>query len=176
MSRGDAHPLLLRGHQLQSEVVVYCDLDILFRAEITLGGLDGRVPEQKLDLFQAAAILPAELGAGAAQVVRPEPLDPDLFGALLDHGPDRPAAHALIDLAAFSHGPDQPSVFHSCGGHPGVDSLLHPYRNGDGADPGPFSFEVSQYPPPFPQLDRIDIEHGELLSAQAQPTRIARMT
>jgi hypothetical protein len=40
--------------------------------------------QEKLDLFQAAAILPTELGAGAAQVVRPEPLDPDLFGALLD--------------------------------------------------------------------------------------------
>jgi hypothetical protein len=36
----DAHPLLLRDHQLQSEVVVYGDLDILFGAEITLGGLE----------------------------------------------------------------------------------------------------------------------------------------
>jgi hypothetical protein len=99
--QGDAHPLLLRGHQLQSEVVVYGDLDILFGAEITLGGLDGRVPEQKLDLFQAVAILPAELGPGAAQIVRPEPLDPDLFGALLDRRPDGPATRALFDLPPF---------------------------------------------------------------------------
>jgi hypothetical protein len=72
--------------------------------------------QEKLDLFQAAAILPAELGAGAAQVVRPEPLDPDLFGALLDHRPDGPAAHALFDFALFGHCPKQPPVFHSCGG------------------------------------------------------------
>jgi hypothetical protein len=77
--QGDAHPLLLRDHQLQSEVVVYGDLDILFGAQITLGGLDGRVPEQKLDLLQIAAVLAAELGAGPAQVVGAEVLDPDLL-------------------------------------------------------------------------------------------------
>ena len=34
--QGDAHPLLLRDHQLQSEVVVYGDLDILFGAQIVV--------------------------------------------------------------------------------------------------------------------------------------------
>jgi hypothetical protein len=67
--QGDEHTLLLRDHQLQSEVVVYGDLDILFGAQITLGGLDGRVPEQKLDLLQIPAILPTQFGAGAAEVV-----------------------------------------------------------------------------------------------------------
>jgi hypothetical protein len=51
-------------------------------------------------------------------------------------------------------------------GHPGVDSLLHPYRNGDGANPAPFSFEIGKYPPPFPQLNRIDIEPSEFPPAQ----------
>ena len=55
-----------------SDALLYGDLDILFGAEITLGGLDGRVPEQKLDLFQAAAILPAQLGAGAPGCVTPQ--------------------------------------------------------------------------------------------------------
>ena len=74
------HPLVHRRHQLQAKVVVYGDLDILFGAQITLGGLDGRVPEQKLDLLQIAAVLPAELGAGTAQVVSAEVFDPDLLG------------------------------------------------------------------------------------------------
>jgi hypothetical protein len=37
------------------------------------------VPEQELDLFEISAILPTELGAGAAQVVGAEVLDPDLL-------------------------------------------------------------------------------------------------
>jgi hypothetical protein len=111
----------------------------------------------------------------AAQVVRPESLDPDLPGALLDHRPDRPAAHALFGFAAFRYRPEQPPVFHARGGHPGVDSLLHPTRNGHGANPAIFSFEIGQHPPPFPHLDGIDIEPGELLVAQGQPTRMAGM-
>ena len=64
--------------------------------------------EQELDLFDVSDILPAELiGAGAAQVMRPESLDPDLFGRLLDHRPDGPAAHTLLDIAAFRHRPEQ---------------------------------------------------------------------
>jgi hypothetical protein len=46
----------------QSQIVVYRNLYILFGAQITLGGLDGRVPEQEFDLLQIPSILPAELG------------------------------------------------------------------------------------------------------------------
>ena len=66
-------------YQLQSQIVVHRDLDILFGTEISLGGLDGRVPQQKLDLFQIPAILAAELGAGAAEIVGAEVLDADLL-------------------------------------------------------------------------------------------------
>jgi hypothetical protein len=69
-----AHP-----ESLQSQVIVDRDLDILFGAQIAFGGLDRGVPQQELDLLQIAAILPAELGAGAAQIVGAEALDPDLL-------------------------------------------------------------------------------------------------
>jgi hypothetical protein len=36
------------------------------------------VPEQELDLFQISSALAAKFGAGAAQVVGAEVLDPDL--------------------------------------------------------------------------------------------------
>jgi hypothetical protein len=124
------------------------------------------VAEQELDLFDISAVLSAEFCAGTPEVVRPEPLDPDLLGALLDDRPDGPAAHALLDFAAFGDGPEQPAVFHARGGHPGVDSLLDPCRNSHGANPAPFSFEIGQHPTPFPQLDGIDIEPGQLLPAQ----------
>jgi hypothetical protein len=65
---------------LESQVIVHCDLDILLRPQIAFGGLDGGVPEEELDLLQVPAILPAELGAGTAEVVGAEVLDPDLLG------------------------------------------------------------------------------------------------
>jgi hypothetical protein len=38
------------------------------------------MPQQKLDLLEIAAVLVAELGAGAAEVVGAEVFDPDLLG------------------------------------------------------------------------------------------------
>jgi hypothetical protein len=64
---------------LQSQVIVHRDLNILLGAQIALGRLYRRVAEQELDLLEIPAVLPAEFGAGAAQVVGAEALDPDLF-------------------------------------------------------------------------------------------------
>jgi hypothetical protein len=71
--------MMRRRSKLQSQVVIHCHLDILLGAQIALRGLDGRVPQQELDLLQIPTILPAQLGAGAAEVVGAEVLDPDLF-------------------------------------------------------------------------------------------------
>jgi hypothetical protein len=48
-------------------------------AQIPLGGLDRRMPQQKLDPLQVSAVLPAQLGAGPAEVMSAEVLDPDLL-------------------------------------------------------------------------------------------------
>ena len=37
------------------------------------------MPEQEFDLLQISAVLPTQLGASAAEVMRPEVLDPDLL-------------------------------------------------------------------------------------------------
>ena len=63
----------------EPQVVVHRDLDILFGAQIAFGGLDRGVAEQELDLLQIPAVLAAELGAGATEVVGAEVLDPDLL-------------------------------------------------------------------------------------------------
>jgi hypothetical protein len=77
---GAVTPNRVAHHEsLQSQVIVDRDLDILFGAQIAFGGLDRGVAEQELDLLQIPAVLPAELGAGTAQVVGAEVLDPDLF-------------------------------------------------------------------------------------------------
>jgi hypothetical protein len=51
-------------------------ISILLRPQVALGGLDGGVAEQELDLLQIAAVLAAEFCAGTAQVVGAEVLDP----------------------------------------------------------------------------------------------------
>src|SRR6266702_741282 len=53
----------------QPQIIVDCDLDVLLRPQIPLGGLDGGVAEQELDLLQIPAVLPAQLGAGTAEVM-----------------------------------------------------------------------------------------------------------
>src|SRR5271169_3069502 len=87
------------------------------------------MPQQKLDLLEIAARLPAELGACPAQVVGPEALDPNLFRRLLDDRPDRPVAQGVADLPALRDRPQQPAVLDPGGAHPGVDSLLDPDRD-----------------------------------------------
>ena len=105
-------PRRSRSDHSQSQIVIHRDLNILFRAQIALRSLDRAVPQQELDLFEVAAVLAAEFGTSAAQVMRPEPLDSDLFGALLDHRPDGPVAQALLHLALLRDCPEQLPVFH----------------------------------------------------------------
>jgi hypothetical protein len=42
---------------LESQVVVHRDLDILLGAQIALGGLDRRVPQQEFDLLEIPAVV-----------------------------------------------------------------------------------------------------------------------
>src|SRR4051794_23516752 len=87
---------------LEAQVVIHRHRGLLLRPKVAFSGLDRGVTEQELDLFQIAAVLAAELGAGPAQIVRAEPLDADLLGRLLDHGPHRPVAQARAhDLATL---------------------------------------------------------------------------
>ena len=81
-----------KARVLQPDRVIHSDSDLLFRPEIPLGGLDGRVPEQELDLLEIAARLAAELGAGAPEVMGAEVLDADLARGLLDDVQDGPVA------------------------------------------------------------------------------------
>jgi hypothetical protein len=54
--------------------------EVLAGAEVALGGLDRGVAEQELDPLEVAAPGPAELGAGPAEVVGPQPAGPGIAG------------------------------------------------------------------------------------------------
>ena len=46
---------------LETDCIIHSNGDLLLGTEIAFGGLDGRVPEEELDLLEIAAGLPAEL-------------------------------------------------------------------------------------------------------------------
>ena len=124
--------------------------------------------KQELDLLEVPAGFPAEFGAGAAQIMRPEALDADLAGRLLNHRPNRPVTQGLADLlAAFADLPEQPAFFDPGRHHPGIDAVLDPQRHGDGTDPAPLAVEVEEHPPVLAHLQDLDVEQGELGPAEA---------
>jgi hypothetical protein len=68
----------------ESQFVIDCNRDLLVRSEVTFGRLNGRVPQQKFNLLQIAAVITTKLGAGSSQIVRAEGLDANLFCRLFD--------------------------------------------------------------------------------------------
>src|SRR5512142_886615 len=62
----------LLPHRFHSEVekIVYWMPEILFAAEIAFHGLDGCMPQQKLNLLQFTATVVAQLRTGSPQIVR----------------------------------------------------------------------------------------------------------
>ncbi len=154
--------------RLKNQRIVYSDGALLLRAEIPFCCLNRAVPLQELDLLEVPAALPAELGAGRPQVVGTEVLDPDLFGGLLNDRPHGPVAQTFphLGLLALGDAAQQRSLVDAGRGHPGVDSLLAPYRDGDGPHAPSLPFKIGQYPATFALLDRPDVERSELLPAQ----------
>ena len=70
---------VLVAFRSQSQIVIHGNGDLLLGTEIAFSRLDRGVAEQEFDLLQIPAVLPAELGAGAAEVVGAEVFDSDLL-------------------------------------------------------------------------------------------------
>jgi hypothetical protein len=63
----------------QSQIVIHSNGDLQLGTEIAFGRLDRGVAEQEFDLLQIPAVLPAQLGAGPAEIVGAEVLDADFL-------------------------------------------------------------------------------------------------
>jgi hypothetical protein len=114
------------------------------------------MPEQKLNLFQIAAVLATELRSGPAQVMGAEVFDSNLLCRLLDDRPDRPVAQLVANqLPALGKRPQQAAVLDLGRCHPGVDSLLDPEWNCHGADSAALATKIGQDPPALPHLDHV---------------------
>jgi hypothetical protein len=102
------------------------------------------VPEQKLDLLQIAATFPAQLGAGRGR---------------------RSVLYrfALMTMQLLRDRAQQTAVFDAGYSHPGVDAVLDPDGDGDGAHAPALALEVGQNPPAFALLDGRNVELGQLV-------------
>ena len=151
---------------LESDCIVHRHCDLLFRPEVSFCRLDGGVSEQELDLLEITAGFPAELGTRTSEIVGAEVLDADLACRLLDDVPDGPVAEALADFAALADLPQQRTVLDPGCCLPGIDGVLDPERDGDGADATALAAEVGDHPAVLPQLDVGEVEGGQFPSAE----------
>jgi len=71
-----------------------------------------------------------------------------------------------LTLPALGDGAKQAAVFDAGRDHPGVDTLLDPDRDGDGADAPALALKVGQDPPSLSLLDGLDVELGQLVPPQ----------
>lgn len=69
--------------------------EILFAAEIVFRGLDGCVPQQKLDLLQFSAAIMAQLRTGSPQIVWGNVLQSRFLAASPDYVPDHVLGYAV---------------------------------------------------------------------------------
>lgn len=119
----------------QPEAVVHRIAKILLAAQIALGGLHRRMPQQELNLLQFTTAVVAQLCARSPQVVGRNVLETHSRAA----GPNNIPNHVLRDalaphLARPGYGAEDSSFRNSGCQHPLIESRLDPVRNGDGAD------------------------------------------
>jgi hypothetical protein len=143
----------------------------LLRPQVALGGLDRGMAEEKLDLLQLPARLPAQFGAGPAQVVRRELAQIGGLGITHHQAPDCLFVPDLgsHDDIALVHGPEDAAGGNSGSAQPGVDPGLDPRRHGHGPYPVPLAGHVRQHPPSLALLEIFDVDAEELRAAQAAP-------
>jgi hypothetical protein len=125
------------------------------------------VPEQKFDLLQIPAILPAKFGASAAQVWAPKCSMPICLDdcSTTDQIAQSLSVSRLIFPLFDTDRSSRPSST-ADRDHPGVDTLLDPDRDGDGADAPAFALEIGQDHRPLPLLDGLDIELGQFVAPE----------
>ena len=89
----------LNGHTQLDRIVRRMN-QILLRAQISLGSLNGGVAQQHLDLLQFPAGSAAQLRAGTAQVMRRDTGNANLGRVPPEHLPDDLLAQAVAGNAA----------------------------------------------------------------------------
>src|SRR5271165_504236 len=128
-------------------------LQFLFAADVSLRCLDGSVPKQKPNLFEFAAAIVAESGAGTTKVMGGQVGDACLPGTSLDRIPDNVCGHAsVLSPSHFRNSSEYSSLADSRMREPCIQQLLGPRRHRYGSQPSSFTDQIDDDPASFPHL------------------------
>ncbi len=165
---GDSSGADASGFSLDSDTVVHRRCNPLGTAEITLGGLHGHMPKEKLNLLQFAAGGAAKPSASSTEIVRREFANANLRGELLDDVPDQLFRHSFApNFAGAAHTPKETTGLDSSRRRPVIQKACHPVGNGDGSNGASFPAEVHNCPMPFALLRMPNCQHRQLVPPQA---------
>ena len=122
------------GHDLNSltrdrdlEAIINRVMQLLFASDVSLRCLDRSVPEQKPNLFEFAAAIMAESGAGATKIVGRQISYAGLPGAPLDRIPDHVCCNAsFLSLSHLRNSSEYSPFVHARMSEPCVQKLLGP--------------------------------------------------
>src|ERR1017187_5452682 len=152
----------------QLDAVVRRVYQVLFCPEIPFRRLNGRVPEEQLNLLQFATCRPTHFRATAPQVMRSDARNTSRRRVLLEQLPnDLFAQAAALRLASAVHGAEYVPVNDTGRRSPRVDCYLHPSRHRDRPHAAMLANEVHDAPTPVALLYVGDCERSHLGPPQA---------
>src|SRR5260370_11081048 len=131
----------------QTQVVIHRVAQFLFASKVMLGGLNGCMAKQELNVLKFSPGQVAESCAGAAEVMRSEILDVGACRSRFDDVPDGFRCQAVArDLFLSAYSPkDCTLTYLSCSG-PLIDSALSPHRNWNCANVLSFANQIGDHP------------------------------
>ena len=154
---------------LRSELkkVVHWMSEILFATEIAFGRLNGRMPQQELNLLKLATAAVAQLGTGSSQVMRCDMFQPRSLTAGLDYVPHNILRDTFSPhLSRPGNCSKDPSLRHPGCHYPLIECRFDPLWNGHRADVAALADQVYHRPVPLAHLDFIQLQAHKFRSAK----------
>ena len=162
-----ARPLWTARIWFEADLVVHRGGKSLSRAEITFCRFDRSVSKQELNLLQFSTGCVTQPSAGAAKVMRRQPVDSSSLGSLSYDPPNQLFADSRPPNMAHATYPAKEDAFtDGSGTEPLIQSYFHPGRNRHGPDVATLAVQVDDCPVLVPLLEVPQGQTRQLCSAE----------